>query len=197
MHDTIGLTGMQAEAALEAVLFAAGTPMSTERLGQILVASDEDIRQAAARLQARLAAAGGIELVCMGDEWQLCTKIEYKEPVLRLLEIRRTAPLSRPALEALSVIAYRQPVTRSYVEQVRGVDCSGILNTLVERGLVEEAGRLDAPGKPILYVTTALFLRSFGLESLDDLPSLEEEQLEMETELPSSDGASENAEKTE
>ncbi len=181
MSDTVNLVGMQTEYALEAVLFAAGTPLSTERLGQILVASDEDIRLAAAKLKERLDAAGGIELVCMGDEWQLCTKIDYKEPVLRLLEIRRTAPLSRPALEALSVIAYRQPVTRSYVEQVRGVDCSGIINTLVERGLVEEAGRLDAPGKPILYATTSLFLRSFGLESLDELPNLEEEQLAMDT----------------
>ena len=183
MSETLNLAGMQAEYALEAVLFAAGIPLSTERLGQILVASDEDIRLAAAKLKERLDSIGGIELVCMGDEWQLCTKIEYKEPVLRLLEIRRTAPLSRPALEALSVIAYRQPVTRSYVEQVRGVDCSGILNTLVERGLVEEAGRLDAPGKPILYATTPLFLRSFGLESLDELPNLEEEQLEMDTAL--------------
>ncbi|HAZ20402.1 MAG TPA: SMC-Scp complex subunit ScpB [Clostridiales bacterium] len=173
------MCGMDASAALEAVLFAAGTPLSVERLGHILVAGDEDVRLAANTLKKRLDHEGGIELVMLGDQLQLCTKIAYKDPVTRLLEIRRTAPLSRPALEALAVIAYKQPVTRSYIEQIRGVDCSGIINTLVERGLVEEVGRLDAPGKPILYATTSLFLRSFGLESLQELPSLEEEQLEM------------------
>ena len=90
--------------------------------------------------------------------------------------------MSKPALEVLAVVAYRQPVTKGYVEQIRGVDCSGIMNTLVEKGLVEEKGRLDAPGRPILYGTTLEFLKRFGLNSLSELPEIEDGQMKMSLE---------------
>ena len=117
---------------------------------------------------------------------QLCTKTEFEPYIRRAFEIKRNAPLSQAALEVLAIIAYNQPVTRAFAEQVRGVDSSGVISTLVEKGLIEEAGRLDLPGKPIAYRTTPLFLRSFGLESLEDLPPVADEA-ETEEKLPSSE----------
>ncbi|MBQ1183187.1 MAG: SMC-Scp complex subunit ScpB, partial [Clostridia bacterium] len=104
--------------------------------------------------------------------YQLCTRKEFAENIRAVLDLRRKAPLSQAALEVLAVIAYNQPVTKAYVEQVRGVDCSGVVSTLVEKGLLEEKGRLELPGRPLLYGTTANFLRCFGLKNLDELPDV-------------------------
>lgn len=125
-----------------------------------------------------------LEVRRLGDCYQLCTRAEYAPAIRQALELKRNAPLSAAALEVLAIIAYNQPVTRGFVEQVRGVDSSSVVASLVDKGLVEEAGRMDLPGRPISYRTTAAFLRCFGLESLEGLPqvSAEEPETEAETE---------------
>lgn len=167
--------------ALEAVLFAGGEPVSFERLAQIFDITKIEIGIVVDELCKRLEKKdSSFELCRLGDSVQLCTKKEFAEPVQKLLEIKRTAPISKAALEALSIVAYKQPVTKTYIEQVRGVDCTGIIATLIQRELIEECGRLDAPGRPILYQTTAHFLRCFGLQSLDDLPGENSVQLSID-----------------
>ncbi|MBR3836649.1 MAG: SMC-Scp complex subunit ScpB [Clostridia bacterium] len=168
--------------ALEAVLFAGGDPVTVERLAQIFDITKLEVGVIVDELEERLSHKDSSFQLCrVGDAVQLCTKREYAEPVQKLLEIKRTAPISKAALEALSIVAYKQPVTKTYIEQVRGVDCSGIIATLIQRELIEECGRLDAPGRPILYQTTPNFLRCFGLESLEDLPGEVSVQLKMDS----------------
>ncbi len=167
--------------ALEAVLFAGGEPVSLERLAQIFDITKVEAGIAVDQLAERLSASdSSFELCRLDDSVQLCTKKEFAEPVQKLLEIKRTAPISKAALEALAIVAYRQPVTKTYIEQVRGVDCSGIVSTLIQRELIEECGRLDAPGRPILYQTTPNFLRCFGLQSLEELPGENSIQLKLD-----------------
>ena len=114
----------------------------------------------------------GIRLLHMEDSYQLCSAPEYADVIRKAFEVRKPAKLSQPALEALTIIAYYQPTTRAYVDQVRGVDSSYTVGLLLDRGLIEECGRLQVPGRPILYRTTKHFLRSFHLSSLDDLPEI-------------------------
>ena len=162
-------------------MFAGGEPVSFERLAQIFDITKVEVGIVVDELYKRLEKKdSSFELCRLGDSVQLCTKKEFAEPVQKLLEIKRTAPISKAALEALSIVAYKQPVTKTYIEQVRGVDCSGIIATLIQRELIEECGRLDAPGRPILYQTTAHFLRCFGLQSLDDLPGENSVQLSID-----------------
>ncbi len=169
--------------ALEAVLFAGGEPVSVEKLAQIFDITKNEVMFVVDALEERLNQKDSSFQLCrLSGDIQLCTKREYAEPVQKLLEIKRTAPISKAALEALSIVAYKQPVTKTYIEQVRGVDCTGIISTLIQRELIEECGRLDAPGRPILYQTTPNFLRCFGLESLDDLPGENSVQLRIEEE---------------
>lgn len=167
------------EAAAEAVLFASGDPVPLNKLAEslqtdlaetqhILELLDKDLNQN----------KSGICLRKMEDEYQLCTRSEFADEVRSVLEQKKNTPLSNAAFEVLAVIAYNQPVTRSFVDQVRGVDCSGVISSLVRKGLIEEKGRLDLPGKPILYGTTPVFLRCFCLESLDDLPALPDSEPE-------------------
>ena len=118
-------------------------------------------------------AASGISLIELDGCYQFCTKAYLAVYVKRALELRKTPPLSKASLEVLAIVAYNQPVTRAYVEQVRGVDSSSIIASLVEKGLLEEAGRLELPGRPICYQTTPNFLRTFGLSSLEELPLTE------------------------
>ena len=169
--------------AFEAVLFAAGEPVSRERLAEIFEITMPEVDLVAKRLEDRLRLTiAGVELVKTEASYQLCTKATHADFVTKFLEIKRMSPMSKPALEVLAVVAYRQPVTKGYVEQIRGVACSGIMNTLVEKGLVEEKGRLDAPGRPILYGTTLEFLKRFGLNSLSELPEIEDGQMKMSLE---------------
>ena len=164
--------------ALEAVLFAGGDPVPLEKLALLFDITKVEVDIVANALDARLSQKdSSFELCRLGDMLQLCTKKEYADPVQKYLEIKRTSPISKAALEALSIVAYKQPVTKTYIEQVRGVDCSGIISTLLQRELIEECGRLDAPGRPILYQTTPSFLRCFGLSGLDDLPGENSVQL--------------------
>ena len=173
----------QLESTLEAVLFAAGDAVSLDRLCAALETPREDI----------LAAAGALESLydlenrglMLRRRLQLCSRPMYAEAARRVTESRRAATLSPAALEVLTIVAYRQPVTRAFIDQLRGVDSGGTLAGLAEKQLIEEAGRLEVPGRPILYRTTERFLQAFALESLDDLPALpaltENEQLEFDT----------------
>ena len=160
-------------AMLEAVLFAAGEPMETERLAEALGMTAEEIDTAAHTLEVTLEASkSGLQLMQLGGSWQITTRAEFAEAIRAALEVKRNTPLSNAAMEVLTIIAYNQPVTKGFVERVRGVDSSSVVNTLVERGLLEEAGRIEVPGRPVTYRTTAHFLRTFGLQSLADLPPL-------------------------
>lgn len=170
------MTHQEYFAAVEAVLFANGEPVSTERLAQVLELSEKETRDLMKELIAEYQSKKrGIQVISLEDSYQLCTKPQYGIYIKKAMEIRRTTPLSQAALETLAIVAYNQPVTKSFVEQVRGVDSSSIMNSLSEKGLIEEAGRLEIPGRPIAYQTTANFLRSFQMETLEELPPLPEE----------------------
>ncbi len=168
-------------ASLEAVLFACGGPVESERLRELLCLSPEELTEATEALRALLEEADrGIQLIRVETAYQLCTKPFVAETVKRALELRKSPPLSKAALEVLAIVAYHQPVTRSFIELVRGVDSSSIVSSLCDKGLITERGCLDAPGRPTLFGTTDAFLRCFGLDSLDDLP---------ETALPAENGS--------
>ena len=159
--------------AVEAILFAAGDPIAASRVAQVLGEETETILSCARELaQAYEESKSGIRLVRMNDRLQLCSAPEFSEYVLRALEQRRPPRLSQSALEVLAVTAYFQPVTRAYIDQIRGVDSSYTVSTLLDRGLIEACGRLEAPGRPTLYQTSDLFLRTMGMTSLDELPVL-------------------------
>ena len=159
--------------ALEAILFAAGDSMEEERLGAVLGVDTETFRAAAGRLEEELRdRSRGVRLVQMENRWQLVTAPEWSELVVRALEKRRTARLSPAAMEVLSIVAYYQPVTRSYIEKVRGVDSSYTVSFLTERGLIAPCGKLEAPGRPTLFATTEEFLRVMGIRDLSQLPPL-------------------------
>ncbi len=163
----------QYKARIEAVLFASGEPVSAARLAELLDVEEDTVYQVVTMMKDDYdAEERGILLVELGESFQLATKDCYAGLVRSALEIRRNTPLSQAAMEVLSIIAYNQPVTKSFVEQVRGVESGQIVNNLAEKGLVEEAGRLEVPGRPISYRTTLQFLRCFGISSLEQLPPL-------------------------
>lgn len=161
-------------AALEAVLFASGEPIELERLAQAAELERDIAEKMIDRLNDRYSESGSALTVArLGTSYQLMTRTEFSRYIKTALETRRQAPLSQAALEVLAIVAYNQPVTRGFVEQVRGVDSSGVVKSLTERGLLEEYGRLeDVPGRPIAYKTTENFLRCFGLGSIDALPAI-------------------------
>jgi segregation and condensation protein B len=162
-------------AMVEAVLFAAAEPIEYNKLSTVLGMDDEQILLCLDALQNKYEADdSGICLLKLDTKYQLCSKKEFVEAVRDVLDLKRNSPLSQAAFEVLAIIAYNQPITKPYIEQIRGVDCSGVVNTLCQRGLVEEKGRLEVPGRPVLYGTTSDFLRCFSLNSLDDLPELPE-----------------------
>ena len=162
-----------AEKQILAILFAGGEPVEAERIAQTIGADVETVYRYVPHIRDALEDAGmPFELLRLGDRLQLCTAGAYAQVIREALELRRNTPLSQAALEVLAVIAYNQPVTRAFIEQVRGVDSSGVVNSLLEKMLMEEAGRLELPGRPIAYRTTANFLRCVGLESLEKLPTL-------------------------
>ena len=163
------------KSTIEAVLFAAGEPVTLTRLSLVLGLEKEAILEAAKRLADDYAFhRRGIRLVRMQETLQLCSAPEYAQIITQALERRKPPKLSQPALEALAVCAYFQPVTRAYVDQVRGVDSSYTMGLLLERGLIEACGRLDVPGRPAIYRTSELFLRMMGVSDLTELPRLPE-----------------------
>ena len=166
----------QTEAAIEAILFASGEPISVKRLADTVEVEEETVYKICKTLQDRKKTdESGICIVELNDSFQMCTNPDFADYIKKALEIKKNIPLSQAAMEVLAIIAYNQPVTKSFVEQVRGVVSSQIVNNLVEKGLVEEAGRLDVPGRPISYKTSINFLRCFGLSGLDKLPPLPDE----------------------
>lgn len=159
--------------AIEAVLFAGGEPVSKDRIATVFGLKDKETERIMQEVIEHIAQSDlGIELIKLDDSYQFVSKTEYAEYIKSAYEIKRRTPLSPAAFEVLAVIAYNQPVTRSFIEQVRGVDCSAVVSTLIEKELIEERGRLELPGRPLLYGTTKNFLRCFSLSSLDDLPQL-------------------------
>lgn len=158
---------------LEAMLFAAGDPVEASKLTEVLDIDIESVTKMLGHLGALYdERESGLMLIKIDNKYQLCTREKHSEEVRKLLEIKKNTPLSNAAFEVLAIIAYNKTVTRSFVEQVRGVDCSGPISSLVQKGLIEEKGRLDLPGRPLIYGTTDRFLRCFSLNSLDDLPEL-------------------------
>lgn len=176
------------EQQLFAVLFASGEPIEHPRLCESLDITNNQLDSCAKALTHNLKEMGmSVELRKLGDSLQLCTRPTFKEIIARTLDLKRNAPLSNAAMEVLAIIAYNQPVARGFIEQIRGVDSSSIVVSLVDKGLLEEAGRLNLPGRPISYRTTPIFLRCFGLSSLADLPpvdSLDLETIKAEAEQP-------------
>ena len=159
--------------ALEAILFASGDPVPAERIAQILGAELREVLEAAEALQADYIRRGsGIRLLRLEENLQLCSAPEHSQLVTRTLEQRKPPKLSPSALEVLAIVAYFQPVTRAYIDQIRGVDSSYTVGLLTERGLIEPCGRLEVPGRPTIYKTGDVFLRTMNISSLDQLPKL-------------------------
>ena len=161
------------ERAIEAILFVSGEPVRISRIAEVLGVEIDDVEIVADKLRDSYSfERRGIRLLRLEDSLQLCSSPEYADLIRRALETRRPPQLSQPALEVLSIIAYFGPVTKAYIEQIRGVDSSYTVGLLQERELVESCGRLTAPGRPMLFRTTHNFLRTFGLKSLKELPEL-------------------------
>ena len=157
---------------IEAILFVSSIPVTLSQLSAALETTTLQIEKALERLQENLKDRG-IRIYLHRGKVQMITAKEFSPDIEKFLEIERLTKLSKAALETLAIIAYQQPTTRPYVESIRGVNSDGVINTLLNRGLIEESGRTEGPGRPILYLTTAEFLRHFGLESLDELPPLD------------------------
>ncbi len=159
--------------AIEAILFASGESVPVSRIAKVLDVDEAEIYAAADTLAAEYEKAlRGIRLLKLDTSLQLCSAKEYSQLVTMALETRRSPKLSPSSLEVLAIVAYYQPVTRAYVDQVRGVDSSYTLSVLVEKGLVEPCGKLDVPGRPTIYKTGEVFLRTMGISSVDELPAL-------------------------
>ncbi len=178
------MADLNIKAAIEAILFANGSSVETKRISQALEITES---QAGEHISALINdynnANRGITIIKLDDAYQMVSCKEYAPQIRTVMDLRRNTPLSQAALEVLAVVAYNQPVTKAFVEQVRGVDCSGVIGSLTAKGLVEEKGRLELPGRPLLYGTTENFLRCFNINSLEELPPLPETENE-ETDKP-------------
>lgn len=158
---------------IEAILFAHGEPIEAEKLCSAAgIESDTLVKLIQLLMDRYESTASALTVLKLGSCYQLAVKSDYIEYIRAALETKKNTPLSPAAMEVLTIIAYNQPVTKGFVEHIRGIDSSSVVNSLVEKNLLEEAGRLDVPGKPIAYKTTSAFLRCFQLSSLDDLPAL-------------------------
>ena len=166
---------MEHKHALEAILFASGDPVSINRLADVLEIEREDVIDCVEELElAYEKKHSGIRIVRVEDAYQMCSAPEYADVIVKTMRHRKPPKLSPAALEVLAIVAYFQPVTRAYIEDVRGVDSSYSVNMLTERGLIEPCGKLEVPGRPTLFRTTDNFLRVMELEQLEDLPALPE-----------------------
>ena len=178
------MADLNIKAAIEAILFANGSSVETKRIAQALEITESQAEEhISALIDDYNSANRGITIIKLDDAYQMVSCKEYAPQIRTVMDLRRNTPLSQAALEVLAVVAYNQPVTKAFVEQVRGVDCSGVIGSLTAKGLVEEKGRLELPGRPLLYGTTENFLRCFNINSLDELPSLPETENE-ETDKP-------------
>ena len=181
--------GKNIECALEAVLFSLGEAVEIDRIAEALEVREDEVRNAVSSLRKRYEKEQrGINIIEIENSVQMCSNPEYFECIKRVTQIKKQAGLSSAALETLSIIAYNQPVTKGTIEFIRGVDCTYSVTRLLERGFIDELGRAETPGRPILYGTTMEFLRCFGLKSLEDLPPLpEKEVVEFEQEKKETD----------
>lgn len=167
------------QGAIEAILFSSGDPVSIDRIADALELDKSTVAKMLQNLMDEFnREEAGVQIVKLEDHYQMCSNPQYAEYVRRILDMRRNTPLSQAGMEVLAIVAYNQPVTKAFVEQVRGVDCSGVLGSLTSKGLIEERGRLELPGRPLLYGTTPNFLRCLNISSLSELPPLEKSQQE-------------------
>lgn len=171
--------------AISAILFAAGEPVDAKRIAFAVETDEEEVHTAAQTLMDRLAyERSGIRIIKLENAYQMCSSGEMAPYVTKTLETRKPPKLSASQLETLTIIAYYQPATKAYVEQLRGVDSGYSVSALLTKKLIEECGRLNVPGRPILYRTTPDFLRTFGLQSLDELPEIELMNFQAKPQLP-------------
>lgn len=172
-------TAVSQERIVEAVLFTMGKSVDTRRLALAIDGTAEEARAAALRLKAKYEAEErGMDIIELEDSFQMCTRAQYYENLIKVASAPKKQVLTDVVLETLSIIAYKQPVTKLEIEKIRGVKSDHAVNKLVEYGLVEEVGRLDAPGRPLLFGTTEEFLRRFSVQSLDELPILDPVRME-------------------
>ena len=177
------------ESVVESVLFTMGQSVEIRQLAAALESDEETAIQAVERLKEKYdKRKAGMQIVRLDDSYQMCSRTDYYEHLIRVAATPKKQVLSDVVMETLAIIAYNQPVTRAFVEQIRGVDCSGVLQSLTVKELVEEKGRLELPGRPLLYGTTDNFLRCFQLSSLEELPPLPEKEKAQE---PSEEGEQE------
>jgi segregation and condensation protein B len=169
----------ETEAAIEAILFAMGDSVELEKIAKAVEHDTETTRKVIHTMMDRYREQDrGIQIIELEDSFQMCTKKEMYEYLIRVAKQPKKATLTDAAMETLSIVAYKQPITKAEIDKIRGVKSDHALNKLVEYGLVTELGRMDAPGRPILFGTTEAFLRNFGVESLDDLPAPNPVQVE-------------------
>ncbi|MBR4013359.1 MAG: SMC-Scp complex subunit ScpB [Clostridia bacterium] len=164
------------EGAIEAILYAAGYPVKYTKIAEVLGLDLRNTKKLIENMAKDFnsdKSKRGINLLIFDETCQFCTKEQYAPYIREALGIRRGGNLSASSMEVLAIVAYNQPITRTFVDQVRGVDSSYAMNSLIDKGLIEACGRLDAPGRPMLYVTTEKFLRVFGIQSLSELPATE------------------------
>ena len=162
--------------AIEAILFANGSSVEPARIAVALKISESQAREHLDELMNEYQnSERGITIIKLKESYQMVSVKEYAPVIRTVMDLRRNTPLSQAALEVLAVIAYNQPVTKSFVEQIRGVDCSGVIGSLTSKDLIEEKGRLEFPGRPLIYGTTENFLRCFNISSIDELPPLPED----------------------
>jgi len=167
------------EAQIEAILFTMGEAVEAERIAMALDHDVDTVRRVARNMMDRYRSADrGIQIIELNDSYQMSTKQTMYESIIKIAHVPKKHVLTEVLLETLSIVAYKQPITRQEIEAIRGVSCDHAVNKLVEYGLIAEVGRLDAPGRPILFGTTEDFLRSFGLASLDELPVVKPEKVE-------------------
>ena len=167
------------EAQIEAILFTMGEAVEAERIAMALDHDVDTVRRVARNMMDRYRSLDrGIQIIEINDSYQMSTKQTMYESIIKIAHVPKKHVLTEVLLETLSIVAYKQPITRQEIEAIRGVSCDHAVNKLVEYGLIEEIGRLDAPGRPILFGTTEDFLRSFGLVSLDELPIVKPEKVE-------------------
>ena len=164
------------KAAVEAILFASGSPVETERIAAALELDTATVKECADELISQYESEKrGVRIIRLNKSLQMCSDKQYGQYVRKVMDMKKNTPLSGAAMEVLAVVAYNQPVTKAFVEQIRGVDCSGVIGSLCQKGLVEEKGRLELPGRPLLYGTTEHFLRCFNISDIDELPPLPED----------------------
>lgn len=170
------MTGEKIKNAIEAILFASGSSVEPSRIATALEITQSKAEKYLEELKNEYEKADrGITIIKLKESYQMVTVKEFAPEIRKVMDLRRNTPLSQAALEVLAVIAYNQPVTKSFVEQIRGVDCSGVIGSLTAKDLIEEKGRLELPGRPLIYGTTENFLRCFNISSIEELPPLPED----------------------